>query len=198
MHGGFGLQCGAGARPHAGRRARPRWRRSTSAGGPFASYVIVAPAADGSPLLLLSRLAVHTQEPRARSARLAALRARAGGRRGVDDGAPPDADRPRPARGRARIRAQRFLARHPDAARYAGFADFSLYRFHIEARSPRGGLRPHRLAHPGRASRACRAAPPETCDLVRIGASGYGSPLARAELASSEGIHRGDRDHVSI
>ena len=30
-------------------------------GGPFASYVITAPAADGSPLLLLSRLAVHTR-----------------------------------------------------------------------------------------------------------------------------------------
>ena len=26
-----------------------------------------------------------------------------------------------------------FLARHPDAARYAGFTDFSLYRFDVEA-----------------------------------------------------------------
>ena len=26
-----------------------------------------------------------------------------------------------------------FLARHPDAARYAGFADFSLYRFEMAA-----------------------------------------------------------------
>jgi hypothetical protein len=26
-----------------------------------------------------------------------------------------------------------FLARHPDAARYAGFADFALYRFEIAA-----------------------------------------------------------------
>ena len=27
----------------------------------------------------------------------------------------------------------RYLAAHPEAARYAGFADFSLYRFHIAA-----------------------------------------------------------------
>src|SRR5438128_1072480 len=41
----------------------------TPDGGPFASYVVTAPAADGSPLMLLSRLAEHTKnldrDPRA-------------------------------------------------------------------------------------------------------------------------------------
>ena len=102
-----------------------------SAGGPFASYVIVAPAADGSPLLLLSRLAVHTKnlerdpraslllvrEPEAGSKSMTALRLTLTGRVLREDSADSR---------------QLFLARHPDAARYAGFADFSLYRFHIE------------------------------------------------------------------
>jgi heme iron utilization protein len=99
-------------------------------GGPFASYVIIAPAADGSPLMLLSSLAAHTKnlENDARASLLfvreagdeamAALRLTLTGRCARHD---------EPA---AR---SLFLARHPDAARYAGFADFGLYRFEIEA-----------------------------------------------------------------
>ncbi len=99
-------------------------------GGPFASYVVTAPAADGSPLMLLSRLAVHTQnlEHDARASllfvreageeKMAALRLTLTGRCvNYDD-----------------LAARRlFLARNPDATRYANFADFSLYRFEIEA-----------------------------------------------------------------
>src|SRR5215207_2173487 len=33
----------------------------TAEGAPFASYVVAAPAVDGSPLMLLSRLAQHTK-----------------------------------------------------------------------------------------------------------------------------------------
>ena len=98
-------------------------------GGPFASYVVTAPDADGAPLLLLSRLAAHTRnlEHDARASLLFV------GEADSDDAmtaprltltgtcvtyAEPEARR-------------RYLARHPSAARYAGFADFSLYRFEI-------------------------------------------------------------------
>ena len=101
-------------------------------GTPFASYVVTAPAADGAPLLLLSRLAEHTRnldrdpraslllvrEPPAGSESMTALRLTLTGRCARD----PDAESKR-----------LFLARNPDAARYAGFADFSLFRFHIAA-----------------------------------------------------------------
>lgn len=99
-------------------------------GAPFASHVIAAPAADGSPLLLLSRLALHSRhlarDPRASllfvrapapdSERMTAARLTLGGRVLKDDNP---------------SHAQEFLARHPDAARYAGFADFSFYRFEV-------------------------------------------------------------------
>jgi putative heme iron utilization protein len=101
-------------------------------GGPFSSYVVTAPAADGSPLTLLSRLARHTQnlerdtrasllfvrEPEAGSESMTAARLTVTGRC-VKDAAPESK--------------RLFLARHPDAGRYAGFADFSLYRFEIAA-----------------------------------------------------------------
>ena len=99
-------------------------------GAPFASYVTVARGADGSPLLLLSRLALHTQnlardprasilfvrEPQAGEESMTAARLTVSGR--MVGEADPDAR-------------QRFLASHPDAARYADFADFSLYRLDV-------------------------------------------------------------------
>jgi putative heme iron utilization protein len=101
-------------------------------GAPFASYVITAPAGDLSPLLLLSRLAVHTRnlerdaraslllvrEPAVDEETMTALRLTLSGRARRDDD--PEARR-------------RFLARHSDASRYAGFADFSIYRFDVAA-----------------------------------------------------------------
>ena len=101
-------------------------------GCPFASHVLVAPAADGSPLMLLSRLAVHSRnlvldsrasllfvrEPPPGAVALAAARVTLTGRALPDTN--PDSRR-------------RFLDRHPEAARYAGFADFSVYRFRIAA-----------------------------------------------------------------
>lgn len=97
-------------------------------GSPFASHVTIAPAPDLSPLTLLSRLAVHThnltRDPRAsllmvRDAApdsMAASRLTLTGRLVRDDD--PDLKRV-------------FLERRADAARYAGFADFALYRFEI-------------------------------------------------------------------
>jgi len=100
-------------------------------GGPFASYVVTAAAPDGAPLLFLSRLAVHARnlerDPRAS---LLFVREPAGGeamtamRLTLTGEARKDGD---PA-----LR-ERFLARHPDAARYAGFVDFSIYRFEVAA-----------------------------------------------------------------
>lgn len=104
----------------------------TPAGGPFASYVLAAPAKDGAPLMLLSDLAEHAKnlardprasllvvrEPEQGSEAMTATRLTLTGRAVKD--ADPGARR-------------RFVARHPDAARYADFSDFSLYRFDIEA-----------------------------------------------------------------
>jgi len=101
-------------------------------GTPFASYVITAPGADGSPITLLSRLARHTEnlerdprasllyvrEPEAGAESMTALRVSLTGRCVKDED--PESRR-------------HFLARHPDAARYAGFADFAFYRFEITA-----------------------------------------------------------------
>ena len=101
-------------------------------GAPFASYVVTAPAIDLSPLMLLSRLAQHTKnldrDPRAsllfvREAEpgdetLTASRLTLTGRCTTE--IDPSAK-------------QRFLDRHPDAARYSEFADFSLYRFEVES-----------------------------------------------------------------
>lgn len=99
-------------------------------GSPFASHIIIAPAADLSPLTLLSKLAVHSQnlarDPRASlllvrpaaSDNMAASRLTLTGRLDRDDD--PEVKR-------------MFLERQAEAARYAGFADFSFYRFHVDA-----------------------------------------------------------------
>jgi heme iron utilization protein len=97
---------------------------------PYASLVLTACDHDGSPILLLSRLAEHTRnleaEPRAcllfdgtqgLESPLTGARASVLGR----------AERTAEPRLRAR-----FLARHPDAAGYAGFADFGFFRFEVE------------------------------------------------------------------
>jgi heme iron utilization protein len=97
-------------------------------GHPFASFVTTAPGPDGAPLLLLSRLAVHTRnlerdpraslllvEPEAEAADpLARSRLTLSGSvaRAGDQAAAREA----------------FLARHPAAEGYAGFADFSVWR----------------------------------------------------------------------
>lgn len=101
----------------------------TSDGAPYASLVTAATAADNAPLLLLSRLARHTENI-LRDPRVSLL---------IDErsGADP--------LGGARISlagriaptddlgaARRFLARHPSASGYATFADFQFWRIEIE------------------------------------------------------------------
>ena len=116
-------------------RARDRAALSTvgrgsgapdSAGWPHGSLVLTAAGADAAPLLLLSDLAEHTRNIAADS-RVSLLYE-----------AEPDADDPmagtraavlgRAEPGGAEPDLRRFLARHPGAADYAGFADFRIWR----------------------------------------------------------------------
>jgi len=101
-------------------------------GAPYASHVSVATTPAGDPILLLSRLALHTHNlQRDRRASLLVVDDR------VVTGDPVamarlsvsgimDAPSDDPALRR------RFLTRHPEAADYADFADFAFYRLNIE------------------------------------------------------------------
>jgi len=98
-------------------------------GSPFASYVLSAPGRDGWPILLLSRLAVHTSNL-LRDSRASLLLVHEPGH-----GAGPAAAERLTLVGRALEHADQasagaaFLAHHPEAARYAGFADFRYFAF---------------------------------------------------------------------
>jgi putative heme iron utilization protein len=106
-------------------------------GHPFASLVNVATDFDGSPLLLLSRLAAHTlnleRDPRC------SLLLPEGGK------GDPLAHPRLTVIGRA-VRTQdehvrgRFLRRHPKSELYAGFADFSFRRISVERAHLNGGF----------------------------------------------------------
>jgi heme iron utilization protein len=124
--------CGDGA--SVGRRLMRRCEQAALAtslrGAPYASLVLVAADLDASPLLLLSDLAQHSRnigfDPRVSL---------------LLDGTEGHADRldgPRLSLlGRAERIADprllaRFTTRHPSSARYAGFADFRIYRVVVE------------------------------------------------------------------
>ena len=111
-------------------------------GHPFASLVNVATDADGSPLILVSKLATHTAnlEIDGRASLLL-------GSLGKGDAlvhprltvlgtfitvAPDHADAPRLRR--------RYLARQPKAKLYAGFADFALWRMEMASAHLNGGF----------------------------------------------------------
>jgi heme oxygenase (biliverdin-IX-beta and delta-forming) len=97
----------------------------------YASLVAVACDTDASPLLLISDLAQHSRNIAA-DGRVSLLFDGEGASAGADPLAEPrlsllgEAVRHDDERGRAR-----FVARHPGAARYAGFGDFHLYRVEI-------------------------------------------------------------------
>ena len=106
-------------------------------GTPFASLVTIATAADGTPLMLLSRLSAHTRnllaDPRC------SLLFSPGGKgdplahpRLTVAGAAAQTGEPR-----AR---ERFLARHPKAKLYADFPDFGFFRLDPRAGHLNGGF----------------------------------------------------------
>lgn len=101
----------------------------TEGGAPYGSLVLSATAMDATPILLLSRLAVHTANMLA-DPRASLLYEAAGGLADPLTGARLSllgAISPSPPAQAAADRA-RFLARYPSAAAYADFADFGFYR----------------------------------------------------------------------
>jgi putative heme iron utilization protein len=102
----------------------------TDAGHPYVSLVLVATASDGAPVMLLSSLARHTRNL-LQDARVSLLLTQgAGGNplvrsrvtlvgRIAADNEPEDLER--------------FLLRQPEAAGYAGFGDFRLFRLEPES-----------------------------------------------------------------
>ena len=107
-------------------------------GHPYASLALTATDADGTPILLISRLALHTQNLSA-DARASLL----------IDATGTDADPMAGARitliGAARptvspTARRRFLARHPAAAGYADFPDFAFYQLDIASAHFIGGF----------------------------------------------------------
>jgi putative heme iron utilization protein len=99
-------------------------------GAPFTSLVTVATTMDGSPLMLLSDLAVHTRNLRG-DPRASLLLVAPGG----EGGDPPAGARltltGHVVRDDDASHRRRFIARHEEAAGYAGFADFGLYRLDV-------------------------------------------------------------------
>jgi putative heme iron utilization protein len=110
-------------------------------GAPFASLVNVATAPDGSPILLLSRLAAHTRHLEA-DPRMSLLLARGGS---GDPLAHPRLTLTGAARRvvepsmREWVRT-RFLAKHPKSALYADFPDFSFWLVEIARAHLNGGF----------------------------------------------------------
>lgn len=109
-----------------------------SSGHPHVSLVTVATETNGAPVLLISRLAVHTQNL-INDARCSLLfdgtdlkgDPLAGGRVTLIGTAQPTSH--------ATAR-QRFLARHPEASGYADFPDFAFYRLDVARAHYIGGF----------------------------------------------------------
>jgi putative heme iron utilization protein len=106
-------------------------------GHPFASLVNVATDYDGSPLLLLSRLAAHTANLE-RDARCSLLLSQGG--KGDPLAHPRLTLIGRAERTIAEHVRGRFLRRHPKSELYAGFADFSFWRIAVERAHLNGGF----------------------------------------------------------
>ena len=109
-----------------------------ASGYPLATLINVATDVDGTPIFLASRLSLHTRNIEA-DARASILFATLG------KGDPLAASARVSVVGRAertdepRVR-RRFLARHPKAALYADFPDFSFFRLAVDGIHPNGGF----------------------------------------------------------
>ena len=111
-------------------RATLATRMRDTDGEPYASLVLTAAAHDGSPILLISGLAEHTKNIAA-DPRVSLL---FDGTAGYDDpltGPRVSVQGRAVATDSAALR-DRYLARHPSAAVYAGFGDFAFYAIMVE------------------------------------------------------------------
>jgi heme iron utilization protein len=109
----------------------------TESGSPFATLTTLATDHDGTPILLLSRLAHHTGNLE-RDGRCSLLLAQGG--RGDPLAHPRLTLVARAARTQSPTARARFLARNPKAQLYADFPDFSFWRAEIEAVHLNGGF----------------------------------------------------------
>jgi heme iron utilization protein len=135
-------------------------------GDPYCSLVNVATAADGMPLILISRLAVHTRNLLADPRASLMLDER-------KDGDPLEGARvmligtAAPTEDEADKR--RYLARHPSAEMFAGFGDFAFYRIAPKAAHLVAGfgrivdLKPHDILTDVSSADALIAAEAEVC-----------------------------------
>ena len=137
-------------------------------GWPFCSLVTIACDADGSPIMLFSRLADHTRNLDADSRAALLLEdasslanPQTGPRLTLTGRIIPDAE--------PRLR-RRFLARHPGAALYADFGDFRFFRMEVDGGHWVGGFAQARrlerslLLTDPRASQAIAEAEPSAID----------------------------------
>lgn len=97
-------------------------------GDPYCSLVNVATGPDGAPLLLLSKLAVHTKNLLADNRASLMLDERKAG--DPLEGARVMLMGTIAAASDAKLR-EAYIEQHPDAAGYAQFADFAIYRMEI-------------------------------------------------------------------
>jgi hypothetical protein len=153
---------------------------------PYASLVTVATDTDGSPVLLFSDLSDHTQNLKA-DPRAALLLEEASRRANPQTGARITligridvADEPRLKR--------RFLARHPGAIVYAGFADFHVYRMQVERAHFVGGF--------GRAQ--WLDAEPILCDAAASAAIAAAEGVILDELQAEAGIGPALARHLTL
>jgi heme oxygenase (biliverdin-IX-beta and delta-forming) len=135
-------------------------------GDPYCSLVNVATAADGMPLILISRLAVHTRNLLADPRASLMLDER-------KEGDPLEGARvmligtAAPTEDAADKR--RYLARHPSAEMFAGFGDFAFYRIAPKAAHLVAGfgrivdLKPHDILTDVSSADALIAAEAEVC-----------------------------------
>lgn len=170
---------------------------SASAGQPFASLVTPAPAPDLSPLMWLSTLSEHTRHLAAEP-RCALLFT------GTPEGPNPQTA-PRvtltglaeqvPQAEAAPLKA-RWLARHPYAALYADFADFSLWRMRIGGALHVGGfaraerIKAADLAPDPHAAAAILAAEPEIIAHVNADHADAVLAIAQGLLQAGAGAWR--------
>jgi putative heme iron utilization protein len=94
-------------------------------GAPYASLIATATDSDGSPLILISTLALHTRNIAVDPLVSVLFASVGGGDPMVHPRVSLSARAEKSAEGHVR---RRFLARHQEAAFYAGFQDFAFYR----------------------------------------------------------------------